>query len=176
MKNALSNKLDKEKTSAIVERVNSNSELVDEIVDNLVKQYSSHLDDYMERIDLILTSQSTPVTNEQLDDFALNLPALLYFTSEAQETLGIREDVSNAIRNELYNKIRDKSEGTVADKNSAAELATQSEAIVAIAYKRAYRKVKLRVESAYEMLNSIKKVMTRRMSEVDIQRVDRSNR
>lgn len=166
--NALAVELDREFAEEIIKHVENNSSLIDELVDKLVRQYCGPLDDYMRQIDTILTSQEDPVTNAQLDDFTLNLPALLYFTSEAQEALGIKEDVSRAIRTEIYNKVREKAQGTVADKDSAAELATQAESIVLIAYQRAYRKVKLRVEAAYEMLNSVKKVMSRRMSEYDI--------
>lgn len=165
--------MDKDKTDKIIDRVDENSELVEELVNKLVQHYCGPLDDYMHIIDEILTKQEVPVTDEQLDDFTLNLPALLYFTSEAQESLGIKEDVSNAIRSDVFNKVREKASGTVADKDTAAELASQSEAIVAIAYKRAYRKVKLRVESAYEMLNSIKKVMTRRITAKELDSFDR---
>lgn len=163
--NALSHQLEPDKAEHIITRINTNSSLVDDIVDKLVKQYCGPLDEYMKIIDDILVNQDTPITNEQLDEFTLNLPSLLYFVSEAQESLGIKEDVSNAIRNEIYNQVREKSTGTVADKDTAAELATQAEAIVVIAYKRAYRKVKLRVEAAYEMLSSVKKVLTRRIAE-----------
>lgn len=166
--NALSHQLEPDKAEHIITRVNTNSSLVDDIVNQLVKQYCGPLDDYMKIIDDILVGQDAPITNEQLDEFTLNLPSLLYFTSEAQESLGIKEDVSNAIRNEIYNQVREKSTGTVADKDAAAELATQAETIVLIAYRRAYKKVKLRVEAAYEMLSSVKKVMTRRIAEMGI--------
>lgn len=170
--NALSHQLEPDKAEHIITRVNTNSSLVDDIVNKLVKQYCGALDDYMKLIDDILINQETPITNEQLDEFTLNLPSLLYFTSEAQESLGIKEDVSNAIRNEIYNQVREKATGTVADKDTAAELATQAETIVLIAYRRAYKKVKLRVEAAYEMLSSVKKVMTRRIAELGLSAAD----
>ena len=165
---ALSQELDPQKTKDIISRVDRNSELVDELVDKLVQEYCAPLDNYMALIDEVLTRQDYPVSNMQLDDFTLNLPVILYFVSEAQESLGIKEDVSNAIRAEVYNKVREKASGTVADKDTAAELATQAEAIVSIAYKRAYRKVKARVEAAYEMLNSVKKVISRRVYEAEL--------
>lgn len=170
--NALSHQLEPDKAETIVNRVNLNSSLVDDIVTKLVTQYCKPLDDYMRIIDDILVNQDVPITNEQLDEFTLNLPSLLYFTSEAQESLGIKEDVSNAIRNEIFNQVREKSTGTVADKDAAAELATQAETIVLIAYRRAYKKVKLRVEAAYEMLSSVKKVITRRIAEMGLSSLD----
>lgn len=170
--NALSHKLEPDKAEHIITRVNTNSSLVDDIVNKLVAEYCGPLDDYMKIIDDILVNQNEPITNEQLDEFTLNLPSLLYFTSESQESLGIREDVCNAIRNEIYNQVREKSTGTVADKDTAAELATQAETIVLVAYRRAYKKVKLRVEAAYEMLGSVKKVMTRRIAEYGLSSAD----
>lgn len=168
MGQALANQPDPEQTRVITSRVDRNSDLIEELVNKLVKEYCGPLDDYMNQIDAILTQQNNPPTDLQLDDFTLNIPVLLYFVGEAQESLGIKEDVSNAIRQELYNTVREKAKGTVADKDAAAELATQSESIVATAYKRAYRKVKLRMEAAYEMLNSVKKVMSRRMAEYSV--------
>lgn len=165
---ALTLELDKDIAQDIIEHIEKNSDLIDELVNKLVTQYCGPLDDYMRQIEDILVNQIEPVSNEQLDDFTLNLPSLLYFTSEAQESLGIKEDVSRAIRTEVFNKVRERAQGTVADKDSAAELATQAETIVLIAYQRAYKKVKLRMEAAYEMLNSVKKVMSRRISEYEI--------
>lgn len=169
----LATDIDPEITKDVFLHAERNSDLVDEMVNKLVQQYCADLDAYMKQIDDILTTQETPVSDAQLDDFTLNLPSLLYFTSEAQEALGIKEDVSNAIRTDIYNRVREKAQGTVADKDTAAELATQAEMLVVIAYRRAYRKVKLRMEAAYEMLNSVKKVMTRRIAEYELSGSDR---
>lgn len=162
---ALSNEVDLEQFNEVVKRVTLNSREVDQLVENLVTEYCFDLDQYMTYIDNILQHTNNPVTDQQLEEFTLNLPSILYFTTSAQEALGIKEDISKAIRNEVYNRVREKAEGTVADKDAAAELQSQAEAIVNIVYSRAYKKVKLRVESAYEMLNSVKKVMTSRISE-----------
>ena len=55
--------------------------------------------------------------------------------------------------------------GTVQDKNTLAELASQQEQLISICYTRAYRIVKAKVDSAQELLASIKKVISRRMQE-----------
>ncbi|HUM45264.1 MAG TPA: hypothetical protein PKI14_20145, partial [Fervidobacterium sp.] len=52
------------------------------------------------------------------------------------------------------------------------ELAVQNEQITQIAYQRAYRKVKLRMEAAYELLQSVKKVITRRTQEYEMSKID----
>jgi len=169
---ALSGEINVGKIRQLQKRIDANSDIVNSIVDRLVSDYCKPLDEYMEFIRNILNDTANPPTDQELDDFILNLPVLLYFTGEAQEALGIKEDVAKAIKQELYNEIYEKSTGTIADKTAAAELATQNEYIAHIAYQRAYKKVKLRMEAANEMLQSVKKVISRRMVEYEVARVD----
>jgi hypothetical protein len=163
--------VDTSKVTNLRKQVFEGSHHVEEIVDHLVKHFCEELDNYMTHIKSILTAED-PATPEQLDDFILNLPVLIYFTSEAQETLGIREDVAKAIRAEQYNSIFGTLEGTIADKEAAAQLETQCEMIVQVAYSRAYKKVKERITAAYEMISSVKKVVSRRIQETELARFD----
>ena len=169
---ALSGDIDAGKGRSLQNRIDKNSELVESIVNRLVSEYCRSLDEYMQFIRNILNDTANPPTDRELDDFALNIPVLIYFTGEAQEALGIKEDVAKAVKQELYNEVYDKATGTIADKSAAAELATQNEYIAHIAYQRAYKKVKLRMEAANETLQSIKKIISRRMVEYEVARVD----
>lgn len=169
---ALSRRAEVGQVRALQRQVETNSEVVDAIVNRLVSQYCQPLDDYMGLIREILNDENNPPTNEELDRFTLNLPVLLYFTGEAQESLGIRGDVAEAIKQELYNEAYNQAAGTIGDKTAAAELATQNEFIAQIGYQRAYKKIKLRMEMASEMLQSVKKVISRRMQEYDLSKVD----
>lgn len=162
--------IDREKIDEVNERVSANSKIINGIVSEIVNKYCQPLDDYMRQIDQALIS-SNNVSLAQLDDFILNLPVLLYFISDSQESLGVKEDISRAVRQELFNTVREESTGTVADKDSVAELATQYETIVNIIYSRAYKRFKARVEAGYEMLASVKKVMTRRTVEMELTRL-----
>ena len=169
---ALSHEIDKDKMSKVAERVDLLSKEVNEMVDKIVNEACADLDEYMGGIDEILTSLTNPVTDAQLDDFTLNLSSLLYFVSAAQENIGIKEDVSRAIQKEIYNRVREKAQGTVADKDMAAELQSQNETLTTVIYNRAYKKVKLRAEAASEMVNSVKKIMTRRIAEYEMSQSD----
>lgn len=170
---ALTVKFTRDDINNIIDRVEGNSGTINEVVDSIVADYCKPLDDYMQIIDEILR-EGNEIADYELDDFALNLPSLIYFACSAQESLGVKEDVSKAIRSEVYNKVREKSQGTVADKDSVADLASQQETVVVIIYQRAYKKVKARIEAAYEMLNSVKKVMTRRIAQYGISDSDRN--
>lgn len=158
--------IDTEKMKEIKGRVEASSEQMDEIVDTIVTTYVEELDKYVEHIDKRLCDKGNPPTDEELDKFCLNLSSLIYFASSMSERLGIRDDIAKATYKEVYNTTRDSAEkGTVQDKNTLAELASQQEQLVSVCYTRAYRIVKAKVDSAQELLASIKKVISRRMQE-----------
>lgn len=164
--------IDVSKVRQIQRRVGGNADIIDGIVNHLVSDHCQPLDDYVKFIQGILKDEANPPTDKELDDFVLNLATLLYFAGEAQESLGIKEDIAKAVKMELYNETYDKAEGTIADKTAKAELATQAEFISHTAYQRAYKKVKLRVEAGNEVLQSVKKVISRRITEYELSRVD----
>lgn len=153
-------------TQSIIDRVDDTALVVKEISDKLVKEYCEDLDYLMAQIKELL-NQGMLVDNV-LESCILDLANTLYFTGSAQEDLGIKEDTCKAIRAEIYNKTYEDSQGTVAQKNALSELATQQETIVLNIYSRAYKKVKLRMDAGYEMLNSLKKVMNKRISEMEL--------
>ena len=146
---------------SIMKKVDSVSDTIKEISDKLVTKYCDDLDDLMIDIKSILTNDT--MTDSYLETAILDLANTLYFTGPAQEDLGIKEDTCKAIRQEVYSKAREQATGkTVADKTAQAETMT-----LAI-YSRAYKKVKLRMDAGYEMLNSLKKVMNKRITEMEL--------
>lgn len=157
----------RDKTPAsIMNKLDNTAIVVKEISDKLVKEYCEDLDILMNDLRFEITSKE--IDDYMLEEYILELANTLYFTGSAQEDLGIKEDTCKAIRAEIYNKTYEDSKGTVAQKNALSELATQQETIVLNIYSRAYKKVKLRMEAGYEMLNSLKKVMNKRISEMEL--------
>lgn len=155
-------------------RVDENANSMSEIVMRVVNPFCSDLDAYIQFIKDCLHGGEQVPTNDELDDFCLNLSTLLYFASSACEKLGIKDDISNAVYKDVYHHARNALEGgTVADKNSVAEIQSQAEQLVSICYSRAYRLMKSKVESGQELLNSVKKVLSRRMSEFELTRAQR---
>lgn len=158
--------IDQEKVTNIMKRVETSSNKMDEIVDTIITAYVEELDKYVSHIDERLCDRDNPPADEELDKFCLNLSSLIYFASSMSERLGIRDDIAKATYKEVYNTTRDSAEkGTVQDKNTLAELSAQQEQLVSVAYTRAYRIVKAKVDSAQELLASIKKVISRRMQD-----------
>lgn len=165
-------KIKLETVTGLQTEIEENSKLMDEVVDAIVKSFSEDLDKYVKFIRDCLKDGERQLTNEELDDVCMNLSTLIYYTSYKCEQLGIRDDIAKAVYKEIYHSRRSElDKGTVADKNSLAELQSQNEQLTAICYSRAYKILKAKVESAQELLSSAKKILSRRMAEMELTRL-----
>lgn len=152
---------------SIMKNVDNISDTIKEISDKLVNNYCKDLDDIM--LTIRFTLEQCNISDEFLETTVMDLANTLYFTGSALEDLGIKEDTCKAIRQEVYSKAREQATGkTVADKTAQAELISQAETMTLAIYSRAYKKVKLRMDAGYEMLNSLKKVMNKRITEMEL--------
>ena len=153
----------------LLDKVEENSAELDRTINEIIERYSGELDDYMNFVRGILRNDEQPPTDAELDDFAMNLSTLIYYTSVGAEQMGIRDDLSHSVYKEAYNTARAiQKSGTVADKNTQAEIDASAERVVNIVYNKSYKILKAKVESAQEVLSSVKKVMSRRMNEAEL--------
>ena len=161
--------IDLEKISEIKLHIENNSKQMDEIVNAIITPYVEDLDKYVAHIDERLCQKENPPSDVELESFCLNLSSLIYFAGGMCEQLGLRSSIATAVYKEMYNTSRDNlTTGTIADKNSLAELQSQQEQLIDIAYKTAYKIVKSKVDNAQELLSSCKKAISRRMQEVEL--------
>ena len=145
-----------------------NSEYVLTLVENLVEKCCEDLDEYVEYVSKILKDTDHAITNEELDDIIMTIPTLLYFAGTQQEKLGIKHDVSKSSKDLLFNKIFIETQGTTGVKKAVADQQLFNESLVSVVYSRAYDIIKSKTSFALELLQSAKKVMSRRISENDI--------
>lgn len=149
--------------------VENNSKTMDSIVNDIVEPYCKELDAYVLFIKDCLKDGNNPPTNDELEDFCLNLSTHIYFASGMCEQLGIRDDISKAVYKETYNTARNNQEkGTIADKDTMAELLSQQEQLTSICFSRAYKILKAKVASAQELLASCKKSLQHRLDEMSL--------
>ncbi len=170
---ALSSVFNTAKMEDMQKRIEINSEVIERYIKGIVTEYCAELDKYILHIKRVVGTDDVPT--EALDNFVLRLPVLIYFAGEALENVGIQEDISTALKMEIYNHVFNDTEGTIADKTAMAELATQTEFVNNVIYTRAYKKIKLRMEMATELLQSIKKVVSRRISEYELSKYKQDN-
>ena len=159
----------RKRIEVIKENVEKNSKVIDDTVIEIIYPFSHKLDTYVQFISQCLADGQNPPTDEELDDFIMNLSTYIYFAGTMVEQLGIRDDIAKSVYREHYNTYRANiDKGTVTDKDSLAELASQDQQLVSSIYTRAYKTLKSKVDNAQELLNSCKKVMSRRMQEYNL--------
>lgn len=153
-------------------KVEEHSETINKLVNDVIQPYCKDLDKYIGFIKDCLKDGENPPSNEELDDFVLNLATYIYWASGACEQLGIRDDISKAVYKEIYHTKRNElNSGTVADKDSIAELESIQEQITNVVYNRSYKIMKSKVENAQELLSSCKKVLSHRLQEMTLTQV-----
>lgn len=165
--------MNRDSVKSSLDSIELSSSYVLELVDKIVDDCCGGLDKYIKYISGVLKDVSETahaLTDEELDDIILTLPTLLYFVGETQEKIGLKGDMSESARKKLFNDYFIQAEGTVQQKKSKAENETLDNEIVSFVYNRAYNLIKQRVSNALELLQSAKKVSSRRMIQLELSR------
>lgn len=179
MKTFLDN-IDVIKVNSLLEETDKNSDYFTTITNKVVQGYSYELDDLVTSIRNIINDKNLPV--DVVEDLMLRLSSLLYFMGTKLESVGIKEDISKAMKQEVYNKsylnndieyINDQGKKVKPTKDANVAYAEESskyESIIYTIYDRVYKIMKFKIEAASELLGSLKKVFNRRIQEVDMER------
>lgn len=174
MDNFLDN-IDKNKIESLIKETENNVEYFQQIVRNVVKDYSKDLDILMESIYKDIVNNNQPPLNT-LEKYYLELSNLLYFIGDGLEKLGVYEAMSKSAYKEVYNnaylnigEITDsKKKPTVAELSAKAENIAQYELVINDLYSKAYRIVKNKIDSASTMLSCLSKIISKRMTEMQL--------
>lgn len=156
--------------SSLMKETDEYSSYLQELVDTVVSDCCQTLDNYVKYISNILADTTGVITDEELDDVIMTIPSLVYFVSESQERIGLKGDIAETSKKQLFNEYFTKVEGTVQQKKASAENSVIDNELLSVVYARAYNVVKQRVSVALELLQSAKKVLTRRMLALELSR------
>lgn len=154
--------------------INSSSEICNEILNLLVNECVKDLDAYICQISTNF-NDILKINNVVLDNFILNIPMLIYYTHSKLEQLGLKHDLSAVERKRRVSDIIAKNEMNLKNKSEKqleADLQTIDIAILEDIYDRAYKIVKSKIDTAYELLASCKKIMSRRIEELKVEHSD----
>jgi hypothetical protein len=154
--------------------VEQNSAKIEQIVDQLVSKYNRDLDDFMNKVKDLLSEadrKGSEISTTDIENITLRVPLYMYFAANGLETLGIQGDNAKAARMEVFNEIYLDASGTIQDKTHTAEQETFAEYLLEIAFTRAYKKLKTKLEMAEQMCQASRKVLQKRISEMDITRL-----
>jgi len=170
------NNVDVVKVDKLMQETGVNVKYFNNTCADVVKSYSEGLDNLMKDIYFDCIKDDADLTT--LEKYYLELSNMVYFMQENLEKLGVYADMSESASKEVFSKsylaqsgIKDasgKSKSTVAELNAQASLDSQYESVVASIYERAYKIVKGKVNSANDMMNALRKVITSRNNEMQL--------
>jgi hypothetical protein len=127
-----------------------------------------------------IIQNSSNIEIDVIEQYILLLSNTLYFIGEKLEVVGIKSDVSKAARQEIYNRAYLENDIEKFDENgkrskptkdaniAVAEEKSKYESVVNNIYERTYKVIKFKIDAGYEMLSSLKKIINRRMQEIDL--------
>lgn len=167
-------KNDEGKLRSIRYKVEQDSEVLDRIVESIVSKYSQQLDSEVDKIKQLL-ERPDDLTDNEVENIVMRLPVFMYYAVNGLEDLGIESDIAKAVKLEVFNENYIRVDGTIKDKTHQAELNTMDEQMIEVAYSRAYRKLKSKIDQAENIFSGVKKVLTKRMQDQEMHRQDRFN-
>lgn len=160
--------------SEIANTIKEDSEFgnyVNEYSMNISDEITQELDMFIKTLDDRFAGGFENVSDIEIDDAIANLSTLLYSLVNHQERLSSYAVVSKLRRNEQYNLNYQKASGTVSEKQADASLQVASNDVSALVYKQAESIVKGKMEKATELLKSLKKIMTKRIADVELSKL-----
>lgn len=176
--------IDTEKMVQLLEQTEQNVEYFNKVTKQVADAYSTELDslirDFRQK-----QQQYDSLPIDYIEKLYMELSGILYFMGDQLEQLGIHNDMSKAAKQEIYNKaylsnqVKDtdkRNKTTVAENVAVAEQESQYETIVNSIYDRAYKILKYKIDAGFEVLNTLRKVISRRMQEIDLTSAQKNNK
>ena len=153
-------------------------------IENYIEQIKTYSDNIISRNTNVLDSimrdiKSEIIDNDSIDDsllehYFLSLTNALYFINSQVENMGFYDDISKLNYKIAYNEafIQNKSKDignskkqTTTDNQIAAENKSIEEQIMNIIYSRSYKIIKTKIDSGYEMVRTLSKIISSRQQE-----------
>lgn len=171
------NKLDTAKVDKLFNETTLNVTYFNNACADVIKKYSEPLDNLMSDL-YVECIKDGNATVEVLNKYYLELSNMVYFMIDKLEQLSVHHDMAQSASKEVYsksylsNQVKEtgtgKNKTTVAELQAQAELASQYESVVASIYEHAYKVVKGKVESAQDMMNTLRKILTVKSNEMQL--------
>lgn len=152
--------------------IDTSSKICETILFNLIDECTRDLDSYVANISQNFSNIAI-VDNSTLDNFILNIPILIYYANTRLERLGLKSDLSSIERKrQIADKMTTLNIKNKSDRQIASEIESLDIVILNDICERAYKVVKSKIDTAYEILASCKKIMSRRIEELKTERSD----
>ena len=160
--------------SKLIKDVQEESTPVVKFANQLVEEYVRDLDEAMRELDIIMVSigenSIEDIPDSTIEYYTVKIPALMYYAGQKVEELGMQADLASNSKKVALNEALLKVSGTVPEKKAQAEKLTEDKALVEAIYRRAYNILKTKLEMAEKVYSGLKKALSKRIAEVDLNR------
>lgn len=163
-----------ERLKKLIQEVKEESSVAVKFSNDLLTEYSKELDSAIREIEVIMDSigesSIEDIPDTQIEYYCVKIPALMYRSGVKLEELGMMADISSSQKRQEYNEAMLKVSGTVQEKKARVEQLIEDKALVEVIYKRTYTSLKGKLDMAEKMYSGLKKALTKRISENDLDR------
>lgn len=175
MNNTLLTDVDKDSMNEVFETTETNVEYFTSMSDSLVTLYTKNMDELMS--DLYVDCIQNDASDMALEKYLLELNNMLYFLGTKLETVGIKDDLSKMASKEAFNnaylrnRLKDaenRNKTTVAELTAIAEASSKYETVLNSLYARVYKQIKFKMDAGYDMVNSLRKIISKRMQDQNL--------
>lgn len=160
--------------SKIIKEVQEESTPVVKFSNQLVEEYVKDLDGVIRELTIIMDSigenSIEEINDSQIEYYCVKIPALMYYAGQKVEELGMQADLASNGKKTALNDAMLKVSGTIPEKKAQAEKLTEDKALVEAIYRRAYNSLKTKLEMAEKVYSGLKKAMSKRIAEADLDR------
>ena len=147
--------------------VDVNCYQVQDMVRAIVNDYTKPLDDYIDSVKELLLSDK-PIPTEDLNKITIRIPTLNYALIAIRTKMDIGKGVSAESSVYKENESLLKATGTVSEKQAWAKNATFNYKIIKLAYNAASSLIQAKIDAAYEIQASAKKIINMRIEEMKL--------
>ena len=158
--------------SKLIKEVQEESTPVVKLSNQLIEDYSKDLDSAISELDMKSIGENSieDIPDSQIEYYCVKIPALMYYAGQRVEELGMQADLASNAKKTAQNEAMLKVTGTVQEKKARVEQITEDKALVEAIYRRAYNSLKVKLEMAEKIYSGLKKALSKRIAEVDLDR------
>ena len=168
-----------EMLSKLIKEVQEESTPVVKLSNKLIDEYSKELDSAVSELDMIMESigenSIADIPDSQIEYYCVKIPALLYYAGQRVEELGMQVDLASNNKKSAQNEALVKVTGTVQEKKARVEQITEDKTLVEAIYRRSYNSLKVKMEMAEKIYSGLKKALSKRIAEVDLDRFSKDS-
>lgn len=147
-----------------IQKIETNSQQIDDIVRSIIGDKTAELDNYMTMVRNCFLN-TNQVSDDDLYLISLRLGVYMYGLIDALEQLNIRKGVSKEQATYSENDVLLTATGTVQEKKAKAENQTAEDRMTQLAYASASNILMKKIDGANTILGTVKSVLASRKQE-----------